>query len=1029
MKLYDITTEAIENKIRELAKEYTPEWEYNGEKPDIGATIAKLFAIQMKENTDMANRVMDRYHTEFVNMLDISQRSAKAAGSMVCFSIIDDTVPGIFVRKGTRLLTDSGTGDGESVYFETDREIYVTGSHIIDAFMTDREDGTIVPLLGNFNPDDIIDGTPVIINESEPLEAEEEAGEGAEAVLEEETPVSEGSLQEVNIKPFVLFAESGSISKSLLIIYHDFIFDIEEEPIFIKITGNEEFIERIEAGDFRFRYYSAEGLKAFDSVKLLEDKKTFMLVKSTENRRFITGSRESSVVVLEKLTNSREEISVKSVSLSSRGGERPLDYVDDGTSELDTDHFAPFSDTLSVYNECYLGHNLYFSKAGALITVTFSVSYPERSLYLTKQQEEESLKIIKRKPKIVPSDIPAEAYADEISLEYFNGTGFKKLKCLDDITRIFSDGQAKTIVFSFICPTDWEEIQSGAFSGRAVRMRLQQSDNCFLRPCIHHYPVISGMKVSFTYEGRYLEPFKLNSYAGTKRRDITNQNRNGKGFAVITGGGYSDDALYLGFDKKLDNGPVSLFIELEDVLHQKGLACIWEYSSPEGFKRLKILDQTASFMKSGAVLFIPPSDLSRMELEKKRRYWIKIRRANVQNESESRLFLPRIRRILLNIVGVTNIVSYPEENYYLSESGPLKRVTLSTGNILDAEVWVNETGNISNDEIERLKIEKPEDIKVDYDILGGVSSVYVKWNEAESFLNAPDRRSYMLDRVTGEIVFSDGINADFPKVIDDVTFRASIKTTNGRLGNVAAGAIQEMADTALYIDQVINPVRAYGGRDMETVEEALYRGAHIIGTRGRLVSAKDYIWEILNFSDSIAKTACLPGMTVEGLADEADISIVLLMRDYVDGSFSFQRIAPSLKDHLLQRSAMTLSPQHLHIMEPVFITVSVKVWVEIAEVEENFEIQNMIVATLTTWLDPVNGNGGEGFEIGSIPKSSQILMKLATLKNHARVTKSSMTAHYVDRDGEHETDLDRLRVTPLMAVRPGKHTVHIIVKE
>ena len=1023
MKLYALTTEKIEKRIEELAKQYTPEWHYDRENPDIGTVIAKLFAVQMKENADMADDILERYHTEFVNMADISQKPAKAAGSLVNFTLVEDTIPGVFVRKGTRVIADPDMGEENAVYFETDREIYVTGAEIIDAFMTDREDGTLVPLLGEFTTDPLIDGTAVFDGD------DEDAARTADTAPGEEEAEEPERVRTRQIKPFVLFAETANISKSALVLYHDYMFDIEDEPIYIRIAGNTDFNQKILSGEYRFCYYSKKGLSDFDSIELMEDNETFILKKSLKNRRFLSGGKEYSAVVLQKLTNKRREIEIKDITLSSSGTQRPPDYVDDGTTEMNTESFAPFSDILAVYNECYIGQDLYFSKAGAKITISFQVTYPERYLYLTRQQEEESLKIIKRKPKVLPSDIASEAYADEISLEYFNGTGYKRLRFSSDLTRIFSEGKAAKLSFSFVCPSDWEPTQSGAFLGRAIRLRLLRSDNCFLRPCVHHYPLLKNFRIDFTYEGLQVAPEKLQMLAGTKRVDLTADMRGEGSFVVMSNGEYSDDALYLGFDRKLENGPVSLYFELEDVVHQTGLSCIWEYSTGDGFKRMKILDQTASFQKSGAIMFIPPPDMVKSVLEHKSRYWLRIRRAHVQEENESSRMLPRIRRILLNVVGVTNVMTSPEQDYYLSEVRPFQRVYLSSGNILEAEVWVNETGMLSNEEVERLLLEKPDDIRVERDILGGFSEVFIRWEETESFLHAKNRRVYELDRMTGEIVFSDGMSADMPTVTDNVSFKVRLKTTNGSEGNIGENRISEMADTFLYLDRVTNPVRAYGGKDMETVEEALKRGAHIISGRRRLVTAQDFIWDILNYSDSIAKAVCVPGEFIDGVRDASVLSVVLLMRDYMGGSFSFQRVAPALKEELLKKSLATISTEHLQIVEPIFVTVTVNVWAEILEIDENFEVQNLIRSTLVSYLDPVSGNGGEGFEIGSIPRSSQIVMRLSALKNHAVMRKLQITANYADRDGEHETDLDRLTVTPFMAVRSGDHQVHIVVKE
>ena len=60
-----------------------------------------------------------------------------------------------------------------------------------------------------------------------------------------------------------------------------------------------------------------------------------------------------------------------------------------------------------------------------------------------------------------------------------------------------------------------------------------------------------------------------------------------------------------------------------------------------------------------------------------------------------------------------------------------------------------------------------------------------------------------------------------------------------------------------------------------------------------------------------------------------------------------------------------------------------------------------------------------------IPKKSQIQMKLGALRSHAVIRNISVIAHYVDKDGEHETDIADLRVSPFMVVRSGEHRVNI----
>ena len=250
----------------------------------------------------------------------------------------------------------------------------------------------------------------------------------------------------------------------------------------------------------------------------------------------------------------------------------------------------------------------------------------------------------------------------------------------------------------------------------------------------------------------------------------------------------------------------------------------------------------------------------------------------------------------------------------------------------------------------------------------------------------------------------------------------------GFAGNVEAGCINEFAGTELYIDNVSNPVRSYGGSNMETVSDALKRGANIIYGRGRLVSLNDYKWTILDYSDSIDKVACIPGETIGGGYNDADISFVLLMRDFADGSFSFHRISARLKEFLLSSSSVTLSPENVHIVEPIFVSISVTVWAEVQNMDDSFEVQNLIKETLTNYFNPVRNENDNGWEIGIVPKKTQIMMKLGTLKSHALIYRTTMIASYVDGTGAHETDIADLKITPFMVVKSGEHKVIISYK-
>ena len=125
--------EDIKNEISALARDYNTGWVPDEENPDVGYALASIYAHEVAGNVDRMNEIMDRYHTEFVNMLDISLLPARPASSIVVCELADDTIAGTGVPKGTKLLTDTE----EPVVFETEHGLYVTSSEMSSALVAE----------------------------------------------------------------------------------------------------------------------------------------------------------------------------------------------------------------------------------------------------------------------------------------------------------------------------------------------------------------------------------------------------------------------------------------------------------------------------------------------------------------------------------------------------------------------------------------------------------------------------------------------------------------------------------------------------------------------------------------------------------------------------------------------------------------------------------------------------------------------------------------------------------------------------
>lgn len=991
------------DKIQKLAASYTPEWTFDTGYPDIGTAIGLVYADQSEETlTAMAN-IAERYHTEFVNFLDLSLLPAKPAKSVCLLSLLGDTITGTHVPKNTKLT--ASLMDREDVIFETDHSLYVTGSRLTDVFMTSAETGRITPLKGRYVE-------PVFVEKDYPEDWDEDP---------------EGVVNLPEMKPFNLFNEQRTIGDDAILFYHRSLFDVvNEEKIYVRLEEAEELYNLILEGKRGFYYYTGGKLQPVDGVEEEGDGCTLKITASKPFDKITIDETDYSLLVLRTEEPVTTVNTASDVVFASKGDAKPAVLVTDGNTDMNPRSFMPFVGDLSLYSEIYIGCDDYFAKGDSRAKVSFNLSFVERQLSISREEEDKSLKIIKRKPKILHMDVPVSVYAQEIVVEYYNGIGWTVLPCENDLTGLFADGQSRKVEFSFTVPEDWEPTTEGSATGRYLRIRLLKADNCYLRPAIHYMPLMEDLDIEYSYRDSYVPAEKVVAIRDLDKSDITYSFSSAeKPYALFSPSNNHMDALYLGFDKRIEEGPASIFFRMNEDNRFAELKCRFEYSTSKGFNAMKVVDHTDSFTKTGTIMFVPMPDMERVEIEGKKRYWIRIVCSNKNVDKDA--LLPKILSIDPNAVMVSNIETSETRDFYVDEVVPGMTFDLVERNILSADVWVNELGSLSSETMERMEQEMPGSIKCTKNDTGTYTSFYVLWEEVTNFLASDSRRIYVLDRANHRLVFGDGIHADYPRVVDYVSFKVRIRRCVGSIGNVPENTITSSRGNIRFIGGITNPVKAYGGSDMESIPMALNRGANMLHSRDRLISVGDYERAIRGFSDSIDQVKCLVTTDTSAFSlPDKDIVLVLLMKDFGYGSFSFHQIKNQLKEFICQYCELTVSEDSIGIMEPIFVELSVDIWADILELEDSFELAPLVQQVLDDYLNPVSGEGSVGWSIGTIPRVSQIQMCLSSLKSRLTIRKVAVTAEYTDSTGIHTKDLAELEVMPYMVAKSGKHNVHIM---
>ena len=992
-------TKELRRRFAQLAASFTPDWNFSAEDPDAGSVLALIFLDQMNENIGRLNQLFDKYHTEFANLLSVSLLPASPATGVVVASLSADTVPGVPLWRGTRLLAQT---EDSPVLFETTGDIYVTSAALTDILEISPRHGRILALRGGPEPIDIV-GDPVPANPDEngEMPPEERAEEG----------------------PFTVFDfEEEGIEKNVFCLFHRSVLrvggavDLLVRPILPDGTSAAALL----GDNSRFEWLTSSE-KEFSPLEAREEDGCIRLHSEEAGKARTVDGAEYFTICARSRGSVTEALTLSDVRVAAVCTESAPEFVLHGETDAEVREFMPFGETAALYDECYIGADQIFSRPGATVKLRFKLVKRDKLVTMTPEQEEAELKVIKRKPHAVLFDTVTTS-PERVTAEYFNGIGWRRLPELTKWETLFDGDHTGDQELTFICPEDWTALTVGSYNARALRLRILRADNCYLQPCIHTMPVIQELSLSCAYEGQWPRPQRVRAVSGVEMRDLTASmlaREPFEAFSPLSGGG---DALYLGFNRRPEGAPVSLFIETADCVAPDGRPLDAEYSTLTGFKPLKLIDNTRALSRPGTLLFLTPSDFAPAAVAGVERCWLRF--PDKAPDPDAARFRPTIRRILMNAAEIRNTETHDEESFYVNASVPNMRFPLAAENICSAEVWVSELPRFTPGSMEKLAKEQPDRVRISHDILGNITAFFVRWDEVENFddSQAGDRH-YVIDRLTRAIVFGDGVHVSIPPAQRGVAFTVREVSCAGRAGDLPAGAVDTLYDETFFVGSVENPVATSGGSDLETIDGAAKRASAVVSGHGRLVSERDYVREVFAFSDAIEKVRCIAGRDLWGAPAPGSVTVAVLCRDYADGSYSFLSLHDSLRRRLLDKCVATVTGEMLTVCEPVYVAVSVHVWISVEDVARSIDVQAQVTESIGNFLDPLRG----GWEIGCLPTQLQLHQMLHAQRFPGHVEKFIAAARWTDGSGTHETELDRLPPNPLMIAVCGETRVFLEV--
>jgi len=662
-----------------------------------------------------------------------------------------------------------------------------------------------------------------------------------------------------------------------------------------------------------------------------------------------------------------------------------------------------------------------------------------------------------------------------LSYEYWDGKGWKALKDLADET----DNLVKNGIITFTCSDDVSATSVVGQENYWIRIRIVDgdygrekfildSDGKTINPDTSEIdpPWIEKLSISYKINEDYDLQYCL-IHNNLEYQDMTQKSRTAnekfQPFISITD---TNQALYLGFDKPLVKGPISLFFSLDEQRYpnenRPRVQWYYYYSQNEKPKRLDIVDETDNLTQSGTIKLIAPSDFALVSLFGKKRYWLKAidiedrfqSKRNSDTEvmnaikktlsqcddlyicpEESQTFSmkfmsfddmspnPKVKGIYVNSTWMFQTATIQNEILGSSDGTQHQAFRFGRTVILSEEIQVNEMNSISEEEKSLMRTADESSVLEVKDDLENIIEVWIKWQRADDFLDSKEKsRHYVINKVSGEIQFGDGVHGMVPPIGRD-NIRATYQSGGGKAGNVNSSEIRTLKSSIPFVDKVSNPENAGGGSDTEELEMALERGSQSLKNRGRAVTFEDYEWLTREASPNIARVKCLPGFNTQGKIEPGWVTLVLVPESIEEKPFPSPLLLKKIEQYLKERCSNVVSAaKRIQVMGPAYIKVSVKgdiypVSVDLASVAEKEAID-----ALKAFLHPLNGGfENTGWDFGKMLCLSNLYHLLEGIAEIDHVDNLSMILESDEQEQNSDIVTSEISIPSYALIYSGEH--------
>lgn len=970
-KLDSRSAKDIIQSIEGIAANYTPEWNFDLDDPDIGSALALVYADMLEGTIRQLNRAGYKNQLAFFNSLGANLRDAAPARGYAVLRMADDVPDGTDVDAHTGMTAELADEEGGAAQYETREDLYATPAHPSCLYMTHGEKDEIYCLAEELKPE---------------LEV-----------------------------PLVLFREKGdSLQKHELYLTHEEVLEIQgraclELSFYVRpgqLADKKVMSDLADSQTASFSYWTEKGWQDFSKVSLLDGKLLLHKEKSQPPfARMELGGKENYVIRCEILDIRKAKLlSAEQIQMRSSGENLAPQYIYGNSVECAEEAFFPFGERMNLFTEVYFGSKEALTKRGAQVSLSFHMDFLKIPVETALEESPVEWKWVMKRSEFRP-DPEYDITIEEVNWEYFNGNGWSRLFPDREYSDVFGTAkgvlnQQKTITFT--CPMDMTPVLVNSCETCYIRARILKINNLYKLKGNYIAPLLDKVAFSYEYKDRYRRPECICTENNLNRRFYSGQ----EAPTLFCGIKEEKKILYLGFPRPPVGAPIRMLWLMEDtLLGERGSIC-WEYSSIRGWKEMNLADETLGLSRSGPVTFVGQDDFQKLPLFGKELYWIRLRdESGFYSGNASGIIYPVLRSLWMNAVEIRHMEREETELFTLDYFSEECTFILMRKNI---------------DEIQVQILEGMEE-----------EAHWVTWREVPD-LEAEDggSRVYEIDRAEGILRFGNGIHGKTPPFGREEGIRVHYKCGGGQRANVGPDAVNKLNRTLGFVSGVHNPERLWGGLDVETTEEALRRCSAALRHRNRAVTARDYEELALEASRVIQKVRCFGGRNDRGDREAMAVTLVVFPENSREGRSQFYSVQEDIYRYFKDRmDPGILKRKQFYVVEPKLTEIQVRAEVSVSGFQDVFQVRRRIQEKIQEFLDPVKGHfDGSGWRIGQFPNAMQIQNVLKEIPEIVWIQKVYLLTFINGPRGRQEVEPEVIRKHPYVLPVSGKHEILVTVE-